>query len=85
MECTLNSIHPYMVFLPNPPVEDAAAGEADKSLRLPREMRSLFLRVYAQKITRHRALADKSSEYQPYAGLSRYFNGVVIFFACLDL
>jgi hypothetical protein len=30
-------------FLPNPPVEDAACGEADKFLRLPREMRSLFL------------------------------------------
>jgi hypothetical protein len=27
-----------MVFLSNPPVEDAAGGEADKSLRLPREM-----------------------------------------------
>jgi hypothetical protein len=27
-----------MVFLPNPPVEDAAGGEADKSLRLPREI-----------------------------------------------
>jgi len=24
--------------LPNPPVEDAAGGEADKFLRLPREM-----------------------------------------------
>jgi hypothetical protein len=32
-----------MVFLPNPP-------EADKSLRLPRGMRSLFLWGYAQKI-----------------------------------
>jgi hypothetical protein len=32
-----------MVFLPNPP-------EADKSLRLPCEMRSLFLWGYAQKI-----------------------------------
>jgi len=32
-----------MVFLPNPPVEDAAGGEADKSLRLPCEMRRLFL------------------------------------------
>jgi hypothetical protein len=27
-----------MVFFPNPPVEDAAGGEADKSLRLPCEM-----------------------------------------------
>jgi hypothetical protein len=27
-----------MVFLLNPPVEDTACGEADKSLRLPREM-----------------------------------------------
>jgi len=27
-----------MVFLSNPPVKDAAGGEADKSLRLPREM-----------------------------------------------
>ena len=53
-----------MVFLPNPP-------EADKSLRLPCEMRSLFLWGYAQKITRHRTLADKSSEYQLYA--SGYF------------
>jgi hypothetical protein len=32
-----------MVFLPNP-------READKSLRLPREMRSLFHYDYAQKI-----------------------------------
>ena len=40
-----------MVFLPNPPVEDAAGGEADKSPG------------YAQKITRHRTSADKSSEY----------------------
>jgi hypothetical protein len=39
-----------MVFLPNPPVEDAAGGEADKSLRLPCEMRSLFLWGYAKKI-----------------------------------
>jgi hypothetical protein len=39
-----------MVFLSNPPVEDAAGGEADKSLRLPREMRSLFQWGYAQKI-----------------------------------
>ena len=31
-----------MVFLLNPPVEDAAGGEADKSLRLPREMQRLF-------------------------------------------
>jgi hypothetical protein len=62
--------------MPNPP-------EADKSLRLPCEMRSLFLWGYAQKITRHQTLADKSSEYQLYAGLFRYFNGVVIFFACL--
>jgi len=27
-----------MVFLPNPPIEDAAGGETDKSQRLPREM-----------------------------------------------
>jgi len=27
-----------MVFLSNPPVEDAASGEADKSLRLPFKM-----------------------------------------------
>jgi hypothetical protein len=51
-----------MVFLPNPPAEDAAGGEADKSLRLPCEMfiplnaqpiqrgQSLFLWGYAQKI-----------------------------------
>jgi len=39
-----------MVFLPNPPVEDAAGGEADKSLRLFCGMRSLFLWGYAQKI-----------------------------------
>jgi len=39
-----------MVFLSNPPVEDAAGGEADKSLRLPCGMRSLFLWGYAQKI-----------------------------------
>jgi hypothetical protein len=25
------------------------------------------------------------SEYYTYVGLSRYFNGVIIFFACLDL
>jgi len=37
------SVHPYMVFFPNPP-------EADKSLRLPCEMRSPFLWGYAQKI-----------------------------------
>jgi hypothetical protein len=29
--------------LSDPPVEDAAGGEADTFLRLPREMRSLFL------------------------------------------
>jgi len=52
--------HPQMALLPNPP-------EADKSLRLPCEMRSLFLWGYAQKTTRHRTLADKSSEYQIYA------------------
>jgi hypothetical protein len=39
-----------MVFMPNPPVEDAAGGEAGKSLRLPCEMRSLFLWGYTQKI-----------------------------------
>jgi hypothetical protein len=39
-----------MVFLPNPPVEDAAGGEADKSLILTREMRSLFHWNYAQRI-----------------------------------
>ena len=36
--------------MPNPPVEDAACGEADKSLCLPREMQSLFHRGYTQKI-----------------------------------
>jgi hypothetical protein len=45
-----------MVFLSNPP-------KADKSLRLPCGMQSLFLWGYAQKITRHRTLADKYSEY----------------------
>jgi hypothetical protein len=35
-------------FLPNPPVEDTAIGEADKFLRLPCEMRSLFLWGQAQ-------------------------------------
>ena len=35
-------------FLPNPPDEDAACGEADKFLRLPREMHSPFLRGQAQ-------------------------------------
>jgi hypothetical protein len=39
-----------MAFLPNPPVEDAGGGEAVKSLRLPCEMRSLFLWGYSQKI-----------------------------------
>jgi len=34
--------------LPNPPVEDAAGGEADKFLRLPREMQSLFLWGHTQ-------------------------------------
>jgi len=34
--------------LPNPPVEDAAGGEADKFLRLPREMHSPFLWGQAQ-------------------------------------
>jgi len=64
-----------MVFLSNLPVEDAAGGEVDESLRLPREMfipfdvqsvqlgRSLFHWDYAQKITRHRTLVDKSAEY----------------------
>jgi hypothetical protein len=28
-------VHPEMVFLSNPPVEDAAGGEEDKSLRPP--------------------------------------------------
>jgi len=32
-----------MALFRNPPVEDAAGGEADKSLRLPCEMQSLFL------------------------------------------
>ena len=53
-----------MVFLPNPPVEDAAGSEADKSLRLPCEMfiplnakpiqqgRSLFLWGYAEGYAR---------------------------------
>jgi hypothetical protein len=39
-----------MVFLPKPPVEDAAGSEADKSMRLPCGMRSLFLWGYAEKI-----------------------------------
>jgi hypothetical protein len=39
-----------MVILSNPPVKDAAGGEADKSLRLPCGMRSLLLWGYAQKI-----------------------------------
>jgi len=51
-----------MVFLPNPP-------EADKSLRLPCEMRSLFLWGYAQKNN------PRNINHMP----------VVIFFACLDL
>jgi hypothetical protein len=39
-----------MVFLPKPPVEDAACGEeADKSLRILREMQRIFNRGYAQK------------------------------------
>ena len=58
-----------MVFLLNPPVEDAAGGEADKSLRLPREMRSLFHRGYARKLI---------------LGISIYMP-VVNFLACLDL
>jgi hypothetical protein len=58
-----------MVFLSNPP-------EADKSLRLPCEMRSLFLWGYVQKII---------LGILTYAGLSRHFHGVAIFFACLDL
>jgi hypothetical protein len=62
-----------MVFLLNPPVEDAAGGEADKSLRLPREMRSLFLWGYAQKIIHLRRINPRNIKHMP----------VVIFFACL--
>jgi hypothetical protein len=54
--------------LPNPP-------EADKSLRLPCEMRSLFLWGYAQKIILLRWTNPQNINYMP----------VVIFFACLDL
>ena len=66
-----------MVFLSNSPVEDAAGGEADKSLRFPCGMHAqwkcntYFIEAkpislgYAQKATRR--WADKSSEYQPYA------------------
>jgi len=39
----LTYFHPEIAFFRNPPVKDAAGGEADKSLRLPCEMRSLFL------------------------------------------
>ena len=57
-----------MVFLLNPP-------EADKSLRLPCEMRSLFLWGYTQKIILRRRINPRNIKYMP----------VVIFFACLDL
>ena len=58
-----------MIFLPSPPVEDAAGGEADKSLCLPCEMRSLFLWVYVQKII---------------LGISTIWLWL-FFFACLDI
>ena len=64
-----------MVILPNPPVEDAAGGEADKSLRLPCEMRSLFLWGYTQKIILLRRINPRNINYM----------AVVIFFACLDI
>jgi hypothetical protein len=47
--------------------------EADKFLR------------YAKKIIRQSTVANKSSEYKTYAGLSGYVNGAYIFLACLDL
>jgi hypothetical protein len=63
--------------LSDPPVEDAAGGEADKSLRLPCEMparfnpyitfnqgRAYFSGVMFKTITRHRTLAGKSPEHQ---------------------
>jgi len=62
-----------MVFLPNPPVEDAAGGEADKSLCLPCEMRSLFLWGYAQKIIHQRRINPRNIKNMPaiifFAGL----------------
>jgi hypothetical protein len=57
-----------MIFLPNPP-------EADKFLRLPREMRSLFLWGYAQKIILLRRINPRNIKNMP----------VVIFITCLDL
>jgi hypothetical protein len=64
-----------MVFLPNPPVEDAAGGEADKSLRLPCEMRSLFLWGYTQKIIHLRRINPRNIKNMP----------AIIFIAGLDL
>jgi len=62
-----------MVFLPNPPVKDAACGEADKSLRLPCEMRRLFLWGYAQKTILLRRINPRNIKYMP----------AVIVIACL--
>ena len=73
-----------MVFLPNPPVEDAAGGEADKSLRLPCEMRSLFLWGYVRKIIHLRRINPRNINYMP-ACPDRLSVGVVIFLVCLDL
>jgi hypothetical protein len=39
----LFSFHPEMALFRNPPVEDIEGGEADKSLRVPCEIRGLFL------------------------------------------
>jgi hypothetical protein len=57
-----------MVFLPNPPVKDAAMGEADKSLRLSCEIQNLFHQELCSK--NNPPEADKSSEYKSYACLS---------------
>ncbi len=54
-----------MVFSLNPPVKDAADGEADKSLRLPYEMRSLFLWGYAQKIILGISIVFRGLKFDP--------------------
>jgi hypothetical protein len=61
-----------MVFLPNPPVEDAAGGEADKSLCLPCLPNGMFL-----KFLFHRG--EMPAQLNPYLTFSRrgaYFSEV---------
>ena len=65
-----------MVILPNAPVKDAAGGKANKSLCLPRKLRSLFFWGYAQK--NNPSEVDNSSGYQSYS--RGYFLSMPSFF-----